>query len=73
MKVETLREMNEVELDRKEGELEQQIVTLRFQLATRQIEKPTMLRAVRRDIARIQTIRRERQLADAAGAERRGA
>ncbi len=65
MKAEKLREMTDVELERKQEELEQQLVNLRFQLATRQIEKPTMLREVRREIARVRTILRERGMAAA--------
>ena len=60
MKIENLREMTDDELARKEEEFEKQLLTLRFQLATKQIENPMKVREARRGIARVKTIRRER-------------
>ncbi|CAG1770056.1 partial 50S ribosomal protein L29, partial [uncultured bacterium] len=40
---------------------------LRFQLATSQLESPIRVRSVRKDIARIQTVLRQREAAAAAG------
>ena len=60
MKIEKLREMTDDELARKEEEFEKQLLTLRFQLATKQIENPMKVREARRGIARVKTIRRER-------------
>ncbi len=42
------------------GELKREAFNLRFQAATSQLEKPSRVREVRRDIARIKTIQSER-------------
>lgn len=60
MTMEKLREMNDAELAKKEGELDEQLLKLRFQLGTKQIENPMKIRDVRRDIARVKTLRNER-------------
>lgn len=62
MKASTLRELTEEELDQTYKELTEELFNLRFQLATSQIENVGRLRVVRRDIARVKTIQRERQL-----------
>ncbi len=63
MKARELRELSDGELQRKLQELYQELFTLRMQLATRQLTNPHRIRAVRKDIARIKTILRERELA----------
>lgn len=63
MKPETLREMTTEELQEKLTELRRKLFTLRFQIATDQQENTAALRETRRDIARILTILRERELA----------
>jgi len=63
MKPDTLRDLTRDELDAKDGELREQLLKLRFQQSTGQIENAQMLRGVRKDIARILTIRREKELA----------
>lgn len=55
-----LRDMNDEELVRKERELDEQLLKLHFQLGTKQIENPMKIRDVRRDIARVKTLRNER-------------
>ena len=67
MKASKLREMSREDLVQEEGELRQQLFKLRFQTATGQLESATRARGVRRDIARIQTILRELELAAKAG------
>ncbi len=62
MKARELRELTEEELDRKEEDLSSELLNLRFQLATGQIENPLRIRYVRRDLARVKTIKREREL-----------
>ena len=62
MKASELRELTEEELGQKYDELTEELFNLRFQLATSQMENVGRLRAVRRDIARVKTIQRERQL-----------
>jgi large subunit ribosomal protein L29 len=63
MKARELRELSDSELQRKLQELYQELFTLRMQLATRQLTNPHRIREVRKDIARIKTILRERELA----------
>jgi large subunit ribosomal protein L29 len=53
--------MSVEELEGKLGELAQERFNLRFRSATESIENPMRFRTLRRDIARIQTILRERQ------------
>ena len=62
MKASALRELTEDELGQKYDELTEELFNLRFQLATSQMENVGRMRAVRRDIARVKTIQRERQL-----------
>ena len=47
------------------GELKREQFNLRFQSATNQLEKPSRVREVRRDIARIKTLQTERARASA--------
>lgn len=58
-----LRRLNERDLDHEINEAYRALFTLRFQHASRQLENYRELRNVRRRIARLRTIRRERQLA----------
>ena len=57
-----LDEMNNIDLEAKLRESKEELFNLRFQAATGQLESHGRLRAVRRDIARIYTIMREREL-----------
>ncbi len=66
-KTDELRELNEDELRERESDLSQQLFTLRLQKVTQgQLDNPAKLREVRRDIARILTVLREKELAEAA-------
>lgn len=62
MKASALRELTDEELRQKGDEMAAELFNLRFQLATGQIENIGRISAVRRDIARVKTIQRERQL-----------
>ena len=62
MKAKEIREMTNQELDAKLDELKEELFNLRFQVATGQIENPMRLKQVRKDIARVKTILREREL-----------
>ena len=62
MKADTFRDLSADELEAKSSELREQLLKLRFQQSTGQIESPQMLRGVRKDIARVMTILREREL-----------
>ena len=63
MKAQELRELSAAELDAKLSELKDELFKLRFQQAINQLENPTRIRAVKKDIARIKTILKERELA----------
>ena len=60
MKAKDLREMTSAELDAKLGELKTELFNLRFQHATRQLENPMKLVEVRKDIAKVMTVLREK-------------
>ena len=57
-----LRGLSRADLDGRVRELKEELFTLRFQSATGQLESHGRLRAVRKDIARIYTVMREREL-----------
>jgi len=61
-KVGELRNLDDAELTSKLREAKEELFNLRFQGATGQLENHGRLRAVRKDIARIYTILREREL-----------
>ena len=62
MKASELRNLSDEEIQTKGQELEEELFNLRFQLATGQIENVARIRTVRRDIARLKTLQRERAL-----------
>ena len=57
-----LDEMTDVDIEAKLREAKEELFNLRFQAATGQLESHGRLRAVRREIARIYTVMREREL-----------
>jgi large subunit ribosomal protein L29 len=57
-----LRNATEQELDGKLADAKTELFNLRFQAATGQLESHGRLRAVRKEIARIYTVKREREL-----------
>jgi len=61
MSTKELRDLSIEELRTKEGDLRQELMNLRFQHATRQLENTARMPAVRRDIARVLTVLRERE------------
>jgi large subunit ribosomal protein L29 len=63
MKATELRDLSDEELRGKLRELQEELFNLRFQLATGQIENVGRIRTVRRDIARLKTTQRQRELA----------
>jgi large subunit ribosomal protein L29 len=62
MTTEEIREMSEDDLHRSLEESRQELFNLRFQIATRKIKNHQRIPAVKRDIARIMTTLREREL-----------
>jgi large subunit ribosomal protein L29 len=61
-KVEKLRDQDTAELNERQNELAEQVFRLRFQLSTGQAEAVTKLRSARKDLARVKTLLREREL-----------
>ena len=57
-----LDELNNVDLEAKLREAEEELFNLRFQAATGQLESHGRLQSVKKDIARIYTVVREREL-----------
>ena len=57
-----IREMSDVELNKKLDDLKKDLFNLRFQHAINQLDNPMRLKAVRKEIAVIKTIIREREL-----------
>lgn len=60
MKPSELRAMTADELAQKEKDLRKELFNLRFQMATGEIENPMRIRAVRKDIAKVLTIKSEK-------------
>jgi large subunit ribosomal protein L29 len=57
-----IRDMNATELQGRLDELKTELFNLRFQLATGQLDNPMQIKRVRKDIARVKTVIREREL-----------
>ncbi len=62
MKANEVRKMNPSELEEKLKDLKKDLFTLRMQHATNQLDNPVKISLVKKDIARVQTILREKQL-----------
>jgi large subunit ribosomal protein L29 len=62
VKANRFREMTQEELIQNLADLKSELFNLRFQLATGQLENPMRIREVRKNIARVKTILREREL-----------
>lgn len=62
MKVKELRELTDAELGKNLDDSKDELFKLRFQMATGQLDNPMKLQEVRRKIARVKTIIREREL-----------
>ncbi len=62
MKPEEIRDLTDQELDRKLGDLKEELFNLRFQMATGQLDNPMRMKHVKKDIARVKTVIRSREL-----------
>ena len=62
MKINKIKEMSSPELEKELGELKNELFKLRFSLATNGLDNPMKIKEVKKDIARIKTILREREL-----------
>ena len=63
MKIKEIREMSAEQLAEKLQELKKDLFNLRLQHATNQLENPGKIADVKKDIAKIKTVQRERELA----------
>ncbi len=63
MKAEDIRDWEDTEIEVRLGELKEEEFKLRFQSAMMELENPNLLKSIRRDIARLKTVLRERELA----------
>jgi large subunit ribosomal protein L29 len=57
-----IRELTDQEIAERIEQLSEERFRLRFRSATQQLENPILLRTIRRDIARLKTVQREREL-----------
>ena len=66
MELKKMRDMTEIELNTELSKMKKELFNLRFQHATGQLENPLKMRELKKDIARVKTIIREKELASAA-------
>ena len=66
MNVKEIREKTLPELNEQLAKLKEELFNLRFQLAINQLENPMRISAVKKDIARVKTILREKEIQDSA-------
>lgn len=66
MKAAEVRNLSPKELNEKLSDLKSELFNLRFQHAINQLDNPMRLGAVKKDIARIKTVLRQKELAEAA-------
>lgn len=62
MKINKIKEMSSPDLEKELGELKNELFKLRFSLATNGLDNPMKIKEVKKDIARIKTVLREREL-----------
>ena len=62
MKASEIRELTAEELQNKLKTLKEELFNLRFQLAINQLDNPTRIKAVKKDIARVLTVIREQEI-----------
>ena len=63
MKIKDLRELSDKDLESKIIETKKELFSLRMKQSTGTLEKPSKIRELRKDVARLKTILRERELA----------
>ena len=64
MKAKEMRDLSAEELKGKEGELRQELFSLRFQKATGQLGNTAMIKKTKKDLARVMTILRDLEIPD---------
>jgi large subunit ribosomal protein L29 len=70
MKVDEIRDWDDNEIRARIEELQEERFRLKFRSATMELENPRLLQVIRRDIARMKTILRERELVAQTGKAR---
>ena len=68
MNAKEIRDLSVAELSEKLADLKDELYKLRFQHAINQLDNPMRITAVKKDIARVQTVLREAELKDSANA-----
>ena len=62
MKAKELRDLTYDGLVKKESDLQAELFNLRFRLATGQLDNPMMIKSVRKDMARVKTVIRQKDM-----------
>ena len=62
MKIQEIRELSAQELEDKVKNLKQELFNLRFQNATNQLDNPSRIVSVKKDIARVKTVLKEKEI-----------
>ena len=62
MKIQDIRDLSTQELEEKIKDLKEELFNLRFQNATNQLDNPVRIASVKKDIARVKTILKEKEL-----------
>lgn len=65
MKINEVRDMSTVDLEKKVLELKNELFKLNFSLNTNNLENPKRINAVKKDIAKIKTVIKEREILEA--------
>jgi large subunit ribosomal protein L29 len=59
-----IRDLTDEEIVEQIGQAQEELFRLRFRSATQELESPALIKSLRRDIARLKTILRERELSN---------
>jgi large subunit ribosomal protein L29 len=62
VKVQEIKDLNDTDLEKKLSDLKEELFNLRFQMTTGQLDNVMRLRDVKRSIARVKTVQRQREL-----------
>lgn len=63
--IQKIRELSDAELDKRLADLKEELFNLRFQHAINQLDNPMRLKAVKKEIAIVKTIKRENEIRSA--------
>jgi large subunit ribosomal protein L29 len=66
MKINKIKEMSSPDLEKEVNELKTELFKLRFSLATNGLDNPMKIKEVKKDIARIKTVLRQREIEEEA-------